>query len=178
MRRWATIATLTAAVAAAAALAGPTQAATQPINSGLITVGQGANRALLGMSRAQVISALGKPIDENQNGVMSYEPITSGVIFDVYRDGGGRGTHVRMFIIAAPGHSGFTLQDGNRVFTKGGMRRVFNHYGSHLRFHNSGQSGPYYELITKLRGKKVLTDFAVDRQSRDAHVLDVYILFA
>ena len=165
------------AAAAATLAALPAQAAAKPITSAVITVGQGANGAQLGMSRQQVVQALGKPVSETKFGAMSYEPISANTIFDVYRDGGASGTHVRMFIISDPGKSRFKLQDGNAVFANGGMRRVFNHYGSHLRFHNSVQTGPYYELSSKFHSRKVLTQFEVDRQSRNAHVLDVTILF-
>ncbi len=59
-----------------------------PISHGTITVNRGIAGARLGMTRAQVVSHLGKPLSENANGVMSYEPdSTAKGIFDVYRNG-------------------------------------------------------------------------------------------
>jgi hypothetical protein len=74
--------------------------------------------------------------------------------------------------------SGFKLSDGNRIFAKGGARRLANRYGTRLTFHNSGDTGPYYEIVSRLNGRKVLSDFFVDRHSLNATVLDIFILFA
>jgi hypothetical protein len=96
-------------------------------------------------------------------------------MFDVYRDGGAHSTRVRMLGIAG---SGFKLSDGNRVFAKGGLKRLAQRYGTQLKFHNSGDTGPYYEVVSRLNGRKVLSDFFVDRHSLNATVLDIFILFA
>jgi hypothetical protein len=122
-----------------------------------------------------VISKLGRPIYENGNGYMQYARIP--LIFDVYRDGGARSSHVRMLSVAGTG-PGFRLSDGNRIFTKGGLRRLSSRYGSRLKFLDSGDSGPYYEIVSRLNHRKVLTDFFVDRHSLDAKVLQIFILFA
>lgn len=125
-----------------------------------------------------MIAKLGKPLDENPQGVMSYANTTaSGNIFDVYRQSRSPSGRVRLFIISCPGKSGFTLQDGNHVFAAGGMSRVIKRYGNRLTFHDSPDSGQYYELTTRLNGRKVFTDFQVDKKGKDAHVLDVNILF-
>jgi hypothetical protein len=172
-RALAAIATLASAAALAVA-AMPAPAVARTVTSGVITVGQGAGPITLGMSRAQVISKLGRPLYENQNGYMQYARIP--VIFDVYRDGGASSTHVRMLGISAMGPA-FRLSDGNRIFTKGGLRRLSAHYGKQLKFHNTADSGPFYEIVSTLHKRKVLTDFFVDRHSLSATVLDVFILF-
>jgi hypothetical protein len=160
---------VTAAILAVAAGA----AAARPVTSGVITVGKGAGPITLGMTRARVIARLGKPIYENANGYMQYA--NPPAMFDVYRDGGAHSTRVRMLGISG---SGFRLSDGNRIFAKGGLRRLANRYGKRLTFHNSGDTGPYYEIVSRLNGRKVLSDFFVDRHSLSARVLDIFILFA
>ncbi len=168
-----------AVLGAAAALLVPAAATAKPITKGVITVGQGVNGATLGMNRAQVVAKLGKPLDENPQGVMSYaNTVSSGNIFDVYRQNKTPAGRVRLFIISYPGKSGFTLQDGNHVFANGGMARVMNRYGKKLTFVDDPANGPVYELTTRLNGRKVLTDFQVDKKGKDAHVLDIDILYA
>jgi hypothetical protein len=146
------------------------------ITSGTITVGRGANGVTLGDTRAQVIATLGRPLMENSFGTMSYGRIP--VIFDVYRNGADH--HVRQFVIAAAGPVAghFVLSDGNHIFKPGGLRRVANRYGNRLKIHRFDDGSPYYEIVTKLHGRKVKTDFETDRHGLGANVLDVFILFA
>jgi hypothetical protein len=166
---------LIATLGALAVLAGAGAAAARPITSGVITVGKGAGPITLGMSRAQVIAKLGKPLYENSNGYMQYAKIP--VIFDVYRAGGSKSSHVRMVSVSDSGPA-FTLSDGNRIFTAGGIRRLSARYGKQLKFHNSGDSGPYYEIVSKTGARKVLSDFFVDKHALSAKCLQVFILFA
>jgi hypothetical protein len=161
------------AALACAALAGP--AAARTVTSGVITVGQGAGPLTLGMTRAQVIANLGKPIYENGNGYMQYANIP--VIFDVYRNGGAKSSRVRMLSVSDSGPA-FKLSDGNRIFTRGGLKRLSGRYGKRLKFHETADSGPFYEIVTRLHGRKVLTDFDVDRHSLNATVLQIFILNA
>jgi hypothetical protein len=117
-----------------------------------------------------VIRKLGHPLAENRNGVMSYA--RDPVIFDIYR----KFTNiVEQFVIAG---GNFRLSDGNHIFAKGGLRRLANHYGKRLTFHTFEDGSPYYELVTRLGGRRVLTDFPTDRATLNARVLDVFILFA
>ncbi len=166
---------LIATLGALILLAVPAAATARAVTSGVITVGRSAGPISLGMSRAQVVSKLGKPAYENGNGYMQYAQIP--VIFDVYRDSGARSSHVRMLSVASTG-PGFRLSDGNRIFTKGGLKRLSSLYGTKLKFHNSADTGPYYEVVSRLNNRKVLTDFFVDRHSLNATVLQIYILFA
>jgi hypothetical protein len=165
-------------VAFALLAAAATSAGARTVSSGVITVGHGANGVELGMQRAQVIQKLGKPNMENGFGTMSYGSDRSNTIFDIYRTHAGANGTVRQFVIASPRNRAFRLQDGNRIFTKGGLRRVANAYRSRLRFHRFDDGTPYYELISRLHGRKVLTDFETDRHSLGAYVLDVFIVYA
>jgi hypothetical protein len=147
------------------------------ISSGVITVGRGANGVELGMTRAQVVKKLGRPNAENGLGTMSYGADSANIIFDVYRLLDPPHT-VREFVIASPHDPHFRLSDGNRIFTKGGLRRLAKHYGKALRFHRFDDGSPYYELVTRFHGKTVKTAFPTDKRGLDAYVQDVFIAFA
>lgn len=123
------------------------------------------------MTRRQVIDVLGRPLAENQNDVMSYarDPF----IFDVYRNGGDH--HVRELVIAG---GTWKLSDGTAIFKAGALKRLSARYGERLKFHRFDDGSPYYELVTRLRGRKVRTDFPTNRRGLGAKVLDVFIVFA
>jgi hypothetical protein len=149
-----------------------------PISHGTITVNRGIAGARLGMTRAQVVSHLGKPLSENGNGVMSYEPdSTAKGIFDVYRaqDTG----RVRLFILAGMKGDAWRLGDGNPIFAKGGIDRLYTHFGTRVHKLNDKSDGSlYYYVKGRYRGRAVRTSFQVDRFSRkQARVLDVYVNF-
>ncbi len=152
-------------------------ASARTITAGVITVGRGANGVELGMTRAQVIEKLGRPAMENMLGTMSYGSDRANVIFDIFRLQTAPHT-VHEFVISAPRDQHFRLQDGNHIFIKGGLRRVSRHYGRALKFHRFEDGSPYYELVSRWHGKKVLTAFETDRRSLDAYVLDVFITVA
>src|SRR6476620_257663 len=92
-----------------AALAGATA---QPIESGRIVVGRGVRGVTLGMTRAQVVARLGRPISQNAIGYMEY---SRKHLFDVYVR---RGTPKRTDLISAAG-PGFCLSRGICSLTKG-----------------------------------------------------------
>jgi hypothetical protein len=149
------------------------------ISSGTITVGQGANGATLGMTKQQVIDHLGRPLDENPQGVLSYQPFLghSDGIFDVYR--GGAGKTVDLFIISFPDSGKWVLDDGNKIFKAGAIKRLYDHYGSRVHKVNAREDGSlYYTVRGRFQGKKVKTAFQVDRFSKTkAKVLDVFISY-
>jgi hypothetical protein len=162
---------LAGALSLAVLAAGAPSVSARTITGGTITVGRGADGVTLGMTRAQTIHRLGRPVAENQNGVMSYGGAQN--IFDIYRKFTRR---VRQFVIA---QGSFRLSDGNRIFAPGGLRRLKRRYGQRLKFHTFEDGSPYYEVVTHLNGRKVLNDFETDRRSiRTGRVLDVFILFA
>jgi hypothetical protein len=162
-------------VAAGLLSAGPAEAG--KISSGEIVVGQGANGATLGMTRAEVVGALGQPLDENPQGVLSYQPFTASAagIFDIYR--GGEGKTVDLFVISFPGSAKWTLDDGNKIFKRGAIKRLYAEYGDRVRKRNVKDDGSlYYVIRGRFAGRPVETAFLVDKFSEaDAHVLDVFI---
>jgi hypothetical protein len=166
------------ATAVVTLVGGTAPASAHAITSGVITVGVGAAGVELGMTRGQVIAAAGQPLYENHFGYMQYTRDSSMKIFGVYRDGTGHSGRVHLLIIAAPGSADFKLADGNEVFTRGGLRRVAQHYGNRLRFHNDRDNGPYYEIVSHREGMRILTDFTVGSHSLSSRVHDVSILYS
>jgi hypothetical protein len=169
------------AIAIAVAIGCTTPAHAGRIDSGVIKVGRGPAGATLGMTRAQVVAALGDPVDENTNGVMSYQPFDTddAGIFDVYRNHPGN-DRVRLFILSFVGSTGWTLGEGNHIFRKGAIKRLYRHYGSRVHKRDVPEDGSkYYVIRGHFHGRKVETAFQVTRFSRaKAKVLDVYVSFA
>jgi hypothetical protein len=148
------------------------------VNHGTITVGRGAAGARLDMTHAQVVAKLGPPLAENGNGVMSYRPETANSIFDVYRYLQ-RPRHVRMFILAGFTGQSWKLRDGNAIFARHSIARLYKHYGKRVhRRHDAVTDDRMYVIKSRYKHRPVETQFEVDRFSRSkARVLDVFILF-
>jgi hypothetical protein len=153
-------------------------ASSRPINGATITVGRGANGARLDMTRRQLVAQLGPPVWHSGAGVLSYLRPADG-IFDVYRysDTG----RARMFVFSAgpPSHRpAWRLRDGNRIFTKGGIDRVYRHYGRRVhRWINPETGDSNYVICGRYHHRPVRTEFLVGRFSRNRLVADVTVLF-
>jgi hypothetical protein len=108
---------------------------TKGVYGGVIIVGRGAAGVRLGMTRAQVIARLGRPLKENEHGYMAYGNAPQGKVspkiphglFDLYLTD----KRVRMLVISP--HSGWRLSDGNHVFASGGIARLMHRYGHRLK---------------------------------------------
>ena len=160
-----------------ALLVTPAPAHAEPVTHGTIVVGRGAAGARLDMTRTQVIAKLGAPEDENGNGVLFYEPDSANRIFDVYRDLDPP-KHVRMFIIAGFHGQSFKLADGNAIFARRSIARLYKHYGTRVRRAHDDTGDRWYFIKSRYHHRPVETQFHVDRFSRKkARVLDVFILF-
>ena len=156
------------------ALAAP--AAARTITHGAIHVGRGAAGAELDMTRAQVVAALGNPLEDNPLGTMSYAPQSSGGIFDVYRYQDTK--RVRMIVVAFPHSSGWHLGNGLPVFQAGAGGKLIDHYGTRLKKrYDRNEDFRIYYLKSRLKGRPVETQFQVPRFSRSALVEDVFVLF-
>ena len=166
-------------IAAALTLGIAAPARATVIDSGTIVVGRGAAGARLDMTRAQVVAKLGKPESANQNGVLSYQPDGADAIFDVYRHLAAP-KHVRMFILAGFKGSSWRLKDGNAIFAKRAIARLYRHYGKRVhRVHDTTTDDRMYVIKSRYKHRPVETQFLVDRFGRKrARVLDVFILFS
>jgi hypothetical protein len=146
------------------------------VGHGTITLGRGAAGARLGMTRAQVVDKLGKPSYENANGLMSYQPTEANSIFDVYRYLDTK--RVRMFILAGFTGQSWKLRDGNAIFARHSIARLYKHYGKRVHRAHDDTGDRWYAIKGRFHHRPVVTEFHVDRFSRSkARVLDVFILF-
>lgn len=165
------------ALAIAIALAAAPAAHATVVNRGTIVVGRGAGGARLDMTRAQVVAKLGQPESENGNGVLSYQPDGADKIFDVYRHLAAP-KHVRMFILAGYRGRSWKLADGNAIFARRAITRLYRHYGKRVHRVRDNTGDKLYVIKSRYHHRPVETQFLVDRFSRTkARVLDVFILF-
>jgi hypothetical protein len=141
------------------------------IDQGTITVNRGVNGARLGMTRAQVIDALGTPEYTNRNGLMEYSGDDSH-IFDLFL---GRRSHRLNLIEMSEG--AFTLEDGNHIFRRGAVRRLFRTFGDRVERNPIYQGSRSYSVNGRLHGRKVSTTFTVPRYKRSAPALEVWISY-
>jgi hypothetical protein len=142
------------------------------IDHGTITANQGVNGATIGMTRAQVVDTLGRPEYTNPNGLLEYsDPEANGDILDIFL---GRKSH-RVNGIQVAYEEGFKLEDGNRVFRRGAVRRLFRTFGGRVHRDPIHQGTRSYSINGRFRGRKVSTTFSVPRYRRSAAALEVFV---
>lgn len=149
-----------------AALAG---AAGRAIESGQIVVGRGVHGVTLGMTGAQVVARLGRPLSRNGNGYMQY---SKKHLFDVYVR---RGSPRRVDLVTAAG-PGFCLAGGICSMTKGSLGRLVRRYGPRLKveLYPEDADAPDYVIRTRFHGQPVNTAFSRSPGS----FLQVFIAYA
>jgi hypothetical protein len=145
------------------------------VRSGTIEVGRGAAGVRLGDERAEVVSRLGRPFYENQNGYMQYAPDRANNIFDVYLDEPGPPGNVTQLII-----SGGRFRIGRiEVFEPGAIPRMRRRFGDRFRRRLSeGPREPIYRVRARHLDRPAWTDFLVTRHGRRGLVTNVIIYFA
>jgi hypothetical protein len=160
---------LIVAVVATGVCAGLAGAAERSIESGRIVVGRGVHGVTLGMTRAQVVARLGRPLSQNGNGYMQY---AKKHLFDVYvRRGSPR--HVDLVTAAGPG---FCLTGGICSMAKGSLKRLVDRYGPRLKveLYPEDADAPDYVIRSRFRGQPVNTAFSRSPGS----ILQVFIAYA
>jgi hypothetical protein len=145
------------------------------VTHGSITPNRSAKGIRLGMTRAQVLARLGKPLFKNSNGYMQYADDSKGIIFDVYLDVSKSPARVRLLGIYG---SGFCLVGGGPCLRqKGGVGKLRDRYGSALQdvMLEDGESVVW--LKGMFRGCAVFTDFGPAGRPRKARIGMVFIGF-
>lgn len=141
-------------------------AAPAAVDGGTITVNRGAVGIKLGMKRHAVVSKLGQPIFENQNGFMQYSEDN---LFDVYLNGRNR---VRMIGISG---EDFCLRSGICMFTKWGVKKLRAQFGDRLKVVelDSGEK----ELIVRGRfnDRRVFTSFTPTTLRPRGRIIQIFI---
>ena len=141
---------------------------TRAIESGRIDVGRGVHGIVLGMTRAQVVARLGRPLYENANGYMQY---SRRHLFDVYA----RGRPRRVDLVTAAGPR-FCLPHRICTLRKRSLRRLLRAYGGRVRVELTAADPlePNYVLRRRFRGRATNTAFAPG----GGRLGQVYVAFA
>jgi hypothetical protein len=83
-----------------------------------------------------------------------------------------------MFILAGYHGKSFKLADGNAIFARRSIARLYKHYGTRVTKHHDDTGDRWYTIKSRYHHRPVETQFHVDRFSRaKARVLDVFLLF-
>lgn len=154
------------AVVASCLCAGLAGAAGRSIESGRIVVGEGVHGVTLGMTRAQVVARLGRPISQNAIGYMQY---SKRHLFDVYVRSG---TPRRTDLISAAG-PGFCLSGGICSLARGSLKRLVARFGPRLKveLYPEDADAPDYVIRGRFHGRPVNTAFSHGR----GQLVQVYI---
>ncbi len=152
---------------------------TKGVYGGVVVIGRGAAGVTLGMTRAQVITRLGRPLRERKAMSMSYEnlppgkisPNTPHGIFDLALENG----RVRMIVISP--HSGWHLADGTHIFGSGVIAHLMRRYGARLKPTRIEDGERVYRITERYRGRTVWTEFYVEHFGANASVYGFDMLF-
>jgi hypothetical protein len=143
------------------------------VTQGTIKPNRSAKGIRLGMSKAQVLTRLGSPVYQNQNGYMQYGPDDEPVIFDVYLDTSTNPDRVRLLGVSG---AGFCLADGGPcLFEKGGVGKLKVRYGSAMKLVTLESGEKVYRLTAKYGGCDVFTDFTPAKLKPGAKIIMVFI---
>jgi len=127
------------------------------VNAGPVTPNVGAKGIKLGMTRAQVIAKLGKPVFKNSNGYMQFGDEKKNVLFDVYLDTSTSPQRVRLLGISG---RNFCLTGGGPCMLRpGGIGKLKTRYGKALKTVMLEDGEKAIWLKGTLGGCKVFTDF-------------------
>ena len=157
---------------AAVLVVGPVPASARVVHGGTIDIGRGAAGVELGMGRSEVMLWLGLPTNESGSS-LSYSDSAGTLTLQEAADD----ALVDRIVIASHGRA-WRLRDGNAIFTGGGIARLVRRYGSRVRRLRDPTLGRRaYVIAGRYRGRRVRTEFVVDRFTRRARVKRVILEF-
>jgi hypothetical protein len=142
--------------------------ASASVERGKIVVDRGAAGITLGISRPQVVAALGKPLYENDHGYMQYSDRS---LFDVYRSDSRNG---RVDLIAISGPS-FCLRNGICMLRRGNVAALERKFGRRLTFHVLADGTLCYRVSGSFRGRRSYTQFDVENRSDSARIILIWL---
>ena len=146
------------------------------VKQGPVTPNRGAHGIKLGMTRAQVVAALGQPVYKNTNGYMQYGPPNKpGVAFDIYLDVSKRPNRVRL--LGVYGAAFCLVGGGPCLLEKGGVGQLDDRYGAALETVTLDDGEQTIWLKGSYRGCDVFTDFGEPGRARSARIGMVFIGF-
>lgn len=142
--------------------------ATASVDSGTIVANRGVAGVTLGATRAGVIERLGRPLSENRGtSAMSYSRKN---LFDIYLDpNSGR---VRLVVASGPG---FCVSRELCLLERGGVARLKARYGTALKRVSVEGSERALRLTGTYRGRRVFTQFSVDRNAPGGRITQVTV---
>ncbi len=162
MKRWLALGALAAALALPAA-------GSAVVERGTITPNRGARGVTLGMTRAQVVALLGKPVYKNQHGYMEYSKQN---LFDLYLDVSTSPDRVRLIGISGPR---FCFAAGFCMYDEGAVGKLKTAYGSALKVVRLEDGERVYRLRGTFEGCDVFTDFSPERFKSSSRIMMVFI---
>jgi hypothetical protein len=144
-------------------------AALPAVEQGTIVVNRGAAGAKLGMTKAEVVALLGKPLFQNAHGYMQYSKSN---LFDVYLNPATK--LVRLIGMSGPK---FCTVKGVCMMNKGGLAKLRAQYGAALRKSVAEDGEVSYEVAGAYDGKKVFTSFFPATTKHGAPIIQIFIGF-
>lgn len=148
-------------------------AASATVAAGPVTPNVGAAGIKLGMTRAQVIAKLGRPVYKNANGYMQFGDEKKNVLFDVYLDTSVSPQRVRLLGISG---RNFCLTGGGPCMLRaGGVGKLKARYGKALKTVMLEDGEKAVWLKGTLAGCKVFTDFGEAGRPNSAPLIMILI---
>lgn len=142
-------------------------AAAAAVERGTVTPNSGAAGIIVGMTRAQVVARLGKPLYENRNGYMQYAKQN---LFDVYLDLATK--RVRLIGVSGPR---FCVGGDICMMRKGNVGALRARYGKAFKAITDDDGSPAYAMYGRLGGRRVFTTLAVARHPLTEQVFQIFV---
>jgi len=145
-------------------------AAPTPVNAAKVRLFHGIGGATIGMSRADVVATLGRPLQESAFGLMSYS--THGIL-DISLTRPGRRGHARQFVAVGMGFCAEGVK-GACSLRRGSLRAMLRAYPHKFRRVVDVTRDTIYWWCGRVQGRAVSSSFNVD--PRRGMILTWYVV--